>query len=194
MGCNHSKSTNPNGGDVLPPRIRPLLRQRIEEFRRRRNARGGEDGALSKKQLLKDVDNDYDRNSYNPSTDLANEISKENQTAIEKLSQVVPLPVSECGIERHDQDEDEDEDEEDKSRLIGPRSPSFKIYCIENEEKIEEVLCDTHEDDEETNQNNALQNKSLSIDSDASAASGNTANSNEVINYRVMLYMLSNDR
>ena len=43
-----------------------------------------------------------------------------------------------------DEDEDEDEDEEDDiQRLIGPSSPSFKIYCTEADKIKEEELHDS---------------------------------------------------
>lgn len=178
MGGNNSKLNQNGGGEVLPARIRPLLRQRIEEFRRRRNNNGvvtvtpqggGElEGAISKEQLLK---NDADRNSHSFAKNNGIEETQQQppKAAVEKLSKVVPLPVSECEKEKEkdfekkaeiiksvaagphpenkanakhgDDDEKENEDEEDDNetgRLIGPGSPSFKIYCIEAEKRKKE--------------------------------------------------------
>jgi hypothetical protein len=239
MGGNNSRLINPSGGDTLPAKFRPLFRQRIEEFRNRRNVRR-EEGAMSKKELLKDDDGNSNERSSN-----ANEIFEENQphkdekttacvVPVEKLSQVAPLPVYEYGNEKedeedgerkghkdHDQEkkdrdiekkiaavksallheenkhddeekeeEDEDEDEDDIGRLIGPGSPSFRIYCIEAEERKEQELCDTdtHEVseylDEKENQDIDVHRKSDSTDSDESVTSEseNADNSNEVIN------------
>ncbi|XP_011649820.1 probable DNA-directed RNA polymerase I subunit RPA43 isoform X1 [Cucumis sativus] len=53
MGCGNSK-LNP-GGELVPPRIRPLhVRNKLLELRKRKNGTHLRDGALSKKVLLKD--------------------------------------------------------------------------------------------------------------------------------------------
>jgi hypothetical protein len=242
MGGNNSRLINPSGGDTLPAKFRPLFRQRIEEFRNRRNVRK-EDGAMSKKELLKDDDGNSNERSSN-----ANEIFEETQprkdekttacvVPVEKLSQVAPLPVYEYGNEKEDEEEeeerkghknhdqekkdkdiekkiavvksalllednkhddeeeeddkeDEDEDEDDIGRLISPGSPSFRIYCIEAEERKERESfdTDTHEVseylDEKENQDIDVHHKSDSTDSDESVTSEseNADNSNEVIN------------
>ncbi|CAK8568085.1 unnamed protein product [Lathyrus sativus] len=245
MGGNNSKLINSNGGDVLPAKIRPLLGQKIEEFKKRRSNVQEEDTELSKKQLLKDNDG----TSHEQSSDQ-NEVSKETQlkkeqptvvraVAVEKLSQVVPLPVSGCGEkkekedeeqkeqkdhdgkidkdvetknakvkselsvqenihEKHDmedeereeeeEDEDEDEDKDDIGRRIGPGSPSFKIYCVESDEKKEQELNDTNAGNEQilekVDENTVVHNKSQSTDSDESeeaSESENVSNPNEVV-------------
>jgi len=234
MGSNNSRSVNPNGGDVLPARLRPLLRQRLEEFRKRRKAQGG-DGIVYKKELLKD---DAGNNDDRPTN--VNEVLQETQqheeektivhaVAVEKLSQVAPLPVSECGIEEEehkghkdhdlekckeiernvvevkiaaslqenkyeesnekhdDEDEEEEEDEDEIGRLVGPGSPSFRIYYIEATERKEQELRDTLVSDEQRGEKEdepiAVHYKPHSCESDESAtsASENTDNSNEVI-------------
>jgi hypothetical protein len=242
MGGNNSRSVNPNGEDVLPARLRPLLRQRIEEFRKRRNAR--RDDAVSKKELLKDdAGNNDDRSSnVNEVLEETRQHGEEKTTVhavtVEKLSQVAPLPVSECGIEeeehkgskdhnlekckeiernvaevkiaaslqenkyeesneKHDdedkkeeeeeEEEDEEEDENEIGRLIGPGSPSFRIYYIEATERKEQELRDTRVSDKQQGEKEdepiAVHYKSHSCESDESAtsASENTDNSNEVI-------------
>jgi hypothetical protein len=242
MGGNNSRSVNPNGEDVLPARLRPLLRQRIEEFRKRRNAR--RDDAVSKKELLKDdAGNNDDRSSnVNEVLEETRQHEEEKTTVhavtVEKLSQVAPLPVSECGIEeeehkgskdhnlekckeiernvaevkiaaslqenkyeesneKHDdedkkeeeeeEEEDEEEDENEIGRLIGPGSPSFRIYYIEATERKEQELRDTRVSDKQQGEKEdepiAVHYKSHSCESDESAtsASENTDNSNEVI-------------
>lgn len=228
MGGNNSRLINPNSGDALPAKIRPLLGQRIEEFRKRRNNVQGEDTDLSKKELLKDSNGSFDEKSSDK-----NEVSEETQSqkeqptviravAVEKLSQVVPLPVSECGnveekkekekeerngqIEtaevtiqeniyekrnaKHDEEEEEDDEEEEEEddigRRIGPGSPSFKIYCVESDEKKEQELNDTNAGREQIlekeDENIVVHNKSQSTDSDGSetSESENASNSNEV--------------
>ena len=241
MGGNSSRSANPSGGDVLPARIRPLLRQRIEEFRKRRNAQRG-DGAVSKKELLKDDAGNNDDRSSNVNEVLEETKQHEDEKttvhvmAVEKLSQVAPLPFSECGIEeeehkgckdhdlekckeiernvaevkiaaslqenkyeesneKHDdedkeeeeEEEDEEEDENEIGRLIGPGSPSFRIYYIEATERKEQELRDTRVSDEQQGEKEdepiAVHYKSHNCESDESAtsASENTDNSDEVI-------------
>ncbi|GAU38104.1 hypothetical protein TSUD_317910 [Trifolium subterraneum] len=221
MGGNNSRCVSQSGGDTLPAKFRPLLRQRIEEFRNRRNARR-EESAVSKKELLKDDDVYSNARSSN-----ANDILEETQphkdekttVPVEKLSQVAPLPVYENGNKKekeehkvhkdHDQekndkdiekkiaaiksallleenkhdneekqeDEDKDEDEDDIGRLLGPRSPSFRIYCIEAEERKEQELCDndinavSEYPDEKENQDIDVNRKSVSTNSDDSVTS-----------------------
>ncbi|PNY02673.1 hypothetical protein L195_g025991 [Trifolium pratense] len=226
MGGNNSRLINQSGsGDALPAKFRPLLRQRIEEFRNRRNARR-EESAMSKKELLKDDDRSSNARSSNANETLEEtRLHKDEKTTtcvlVEKLSQVAPLLVYESrngkeeeeeerkGHKDHvekkiaaiksalledenkhdDENEDEDENEDDIGRLIGPRSPSFRIYCIEAEERKEKELCDTDTHvvseypDEKENQDNDVHRKSLSTNSDESVTSEseNSDYSNEVV-------------
>ncbi|TKY73689.1 nucleolin protein [Spatholobus suberectus] len=179
--------------------------------------------------------------NYNGVDERKSQSSEENESRdnkgsinkrVEKLSKVVPLPVSEPETEEqrnelhndHDQekgkdvekkgevvevktekvksagsqleikleeanakhgssddeDEDDEEEEEDEDddiqsgRLIGPGSPSFKIYCIEVDNKKEEELC------ENENQTIAMLQKSPSANSVESSASP-SGNSNKIL-------------
>ncbi|KAH1112229.1 hypothetical protein GLYMA_04G199100v4 [Glycine max] len=232
MGGNNSR-LNGNGGEVLPARIR----NRWEELRKRKS---GEDGTLLKKELLNSdgVDEGNSQSSEENGSEHKRDSLNDAQQAkgVEKLSKVVPLPVSEPGNEEQrnelhneekgkdaekkgevvelktgkvqstaglqpeikheesnvkndssdddDEDEDEDEDEEDDiQRLIGPSSPSFKIYCTEADKIKEEELHDSKALGDE-NQTVALLQKSSStnsIDESSTSASGNTGNSNEIV-------------
>lgn len=122
MGGNNSRLINPNSGDVLPAKIRPLLGQRFEEFRKRRNNVQGEDNELSKKQLLKDNDGSSD-GKCSDQIDVSEETQpqKEQQAiihavAIDKLSQVVPLPGSEYENKKEKKEKEEE----------GPKGPIHK--------------------------------------------------------------------
>ena len=164
---------NPNGAEAFPARVRPLLIRRLEEFKKRRNIngdtlRGGggeEEDAISKKQLLKgDGGGAEEEEDKNTQSAHSHHEDDEPVVRVEKLSKVVPLPVSECGVgekkhkEHKDHDQEKvkdvkpqtenkledanakhDDDDYDEIRwLIGPGSPSFRIYCIEAEKKKEE--------------------------------------------------------
>ncbi|RDY04677.1 hypothetical protein CR513_11590, partial [Mucuna pruriens] len=158
MGGNNSRLRG-NGGEVLSARIR----HRMEEFRQRksRTPLRGED--TSNKQLYYDaVDGPNSQSSkeyYQNEDKKASSNYPKPPKRVEKLSKVVPFPISEPGIEEHrnelhnqqktkdvhnkgnagyDSGDDEDqydeakEDEEIESgRYIGPGSPSFRIYCNE---------------------------------------------------------------
>ncbi|KAK7282097.1 hypothetical protein RIF29_10636 [Crotalaria pallida] len=235
MGCNNSK-LNANGEEV-PSRIRPLLRRRIEELRKHRNESTiRREDALSKKKLLKDDANieEYDHSSQEDEINHHKVLPKENNNnsnnnnavRAQKLSKVVPLPVSGYGImeEQHnkhaqervvmknnveskprdefpcswpqhddvtkhhddldsddnndkddddDDEEDDDEDDDDENgRLLGPGSPSFRIY-------IEPVVI--IKEKERENQTNVIHRKSPSDDSCESAPSEHSGNSNEAV-------------
>ncbi|XP_058783211.1 uncharacterized protein LOC131657877 [Vicia villosa] len=145
MGGNNSRLINPNGGDVLPAKIRPLLGQRFEEFRKRRNNVQAEDNELSKKQLLKDNDGGSDGKCSDQ-----NEVSEETQpqkeqqtiihaVAIDKLSQVVPLPVSEC----------ENKEEKKEKKEEGPKGPIDKdVEKTTTEVNIGLSMQEKHDKDE----------------------------------------------
>ena len=170
---------NPNGAEAFPARVRPLLIRRLEEFKKRRNIngdtlRGGggeEEDAISKKQLLKGDGGGAEEEDKNTQSAHSHHEDDEPVVRVEKLSKVVPLPVSECGVgekkhkehkdhdqekvkdvkpqtenkhedvnAKHDDDDGggDDDDYDEIRRLIGPGSPSFRIYCIEAEKKKEE--------------------------------------------------------
>ncbi|XP_027360051.1 rRNA-processing protein EFG1-like [Abrus precatorius] len=126
MGTSNSKLNANGGGEVLPARIRPLLHRRVEELRKRKsgtNLRGGaaveeEEGTLSKKQLLKHDDENFQSFDENETenTRLAE--------SVEKLSKVVPLPVPECATQ-------EQRDELHSDRELGKK--------VEGELKTEKV-------------------------------------------------------
>lgn len=140
MGCNNSSL---NGdGEVLPVRLRPLLRQRMEEFRKRRSngvSLGvGEEGGLSKKQLLKD-DAAEDENSQSSDE---NEIEKKQNVlvrvvVVEKLSKVVPLPDFEC-MNDELQCRDHKDQEQEKVKDVA-KEVDIKKSVPEPEDKFEEV-------------------------------------------------------
>ncbi|CAI8599049.1 unnamed protein product [Vicia faba] len=162
MGGNNSRLINPNGGDALPAKIRPLLGQRFEEFRKRRSNVQGEDAELSKKQLLKDNDG----SSEGKCSDQ-NEVSEETQlqkeqpaiisaVAVEKVSQVVPLQVSECGNEEKEKEEEKghkdhdriiDKDVEKKRDEVSIQENLYEKVKTKHEEKEEES--DEEEEDED---------------------------------------------
>lgn len=59
MGCGNSK-LNPEG-ELIPPRIRPLLlRSKLSELRKRKNGTNLRDGTMSKKVLLTDGESEED--------------------------------------------------------------------------------------------------------------------------------------
>lgn len=100
MGIGNSKS-NAAEGERLPPKIRPMLVSRFEEFRKRRNG----ETTLSKKNLLNEED-DNSQSSHRTETEDKVSSSKEIEPpkeetverviTAEKLSRVVPVPNSEC--------------------------------------------------------------------------------------------------
>ncbi|KAJ7945662.1 Nuclear polyadenylated RNA-binding protein [Quillaja saponaria] len=116
MGCGNSR-LNPDG-EMVPARIRPLLKRRFEELRRRKNGVSlhGGDGTLSKKELLKDAVEDdessptqslheKDGNVTSLPKPKENGESKEETVVVmvrvpaEKSSKVVPVPDSESESE-----------------------------------------------------------------------------------------------
>ncbi|XP_020237035.1 uncharacterized protein LOC109816431 [Cajanus cajan] len=142
MGIGNSK-LNAAEGEVVPPKIRPMLVFKYEDFKKRTNAETN----LSKKKLLKEA-TEEDDNSL--------EIQPSEE---EKVSRVVPMANSECPIlkdnhplDQHnmnhavlsaeamedakgdDHDDNDHNDNNDDGRNICPGSPSFRIYCIDNEE------------------------------------------------------------
>ncbi|KAJ1417869.1 putative histone-lysine N-methyltransferase SETD1A [Sesbania bispinosa] len=181
MGGNNSK-TNASGGEVLPAKIHPILRQRIEEFRKRRN------GTLSKKELLKDdgvvavEDGNYQSFDENEFEETTKNQTMAHGATIENLSKVVPLPISECET-KESCNEHKDHDQEKRKMLkrrmglIGPGSPSFKIYCTESEEIKEEELSEE--------QTIVLHQKSPSADSDESTTSA-LENPNEAVEIKTI--------
>ncbi|CAL0305195.1 unnamed protein product [Lupinus luteus] len=169
MGCNNSK-LNASGELEVPPKIRPLLLRRIEELRKHKNGGGGEEeGAMSKMHLLNDdtivegqsFSEDENDNIVLPMGTQPNK--EQNMVHVDKLSKVVPLPVSEyeeqhnkhkdrsqekvkhvenngdVDLDNDDSDEDDEEEEveNNKGRILGRGSPSFKIY-IEPKKIIKE--------------------------------------------------------
>ncbi|XP_061360896.1 uncharacterized protein LOC133304850 [Gastrolobium bilobum] len=169
MGSNNSRLNGTSGGgaEVFPARIRPLLRRRIEELRNRKNV-----DTLSKQQLLKDESSSHENETEDKVETVVQVV------AVEKLSKVVPLPVSEeqsneLDDNDHDDENDDDDDDADDNetgRLIGDGSPSFRIYCIEANKRKEEQIYTMH-------------HRSHSADSieSASSASRKSLHSNEVV-------------
>ncbi|XP_019436380.1 PREDICTED: pre-mRNA-splicing factor CWC15-like [Lupinus angustifolius] len=107
------------------------------------------------------------------------EVHEENNT-IEKDKQEVDAKSD--NEKSDDEDNDDDDERDDNGRLVYPRSPSFRIYCIETESKKEE------EEKESKNESIGCKNESIvvqkklaSADSIHSAASRTSRNSNEVI-------------
>ncbi|CAL0325269.1 unnamed protein product [Lupinus luteus] len=70
-------------------------------------------------------------------------------------------------------DEDDDDESEEHGRLDYPRSPSFRIYCVETENRKEKK-------EESKNETIVVHKKSASADSIHSTASRISRNSNEV--------------
>ena len=110
MGGGNSK-LNAGEAVAVPVKIRPVLLRRFEELRKGRSAaRLQVEGTLSKKQLLKDAEEE-DSNSHSSNEtktedkvstkviQLAKEETGVQGIATEKLSRVVPLPNSECEVE-----------------------------------------------------------------------------------------------
>ncbi|KAK7291530.1 hypothetical protein RIF29_06752 [Crotalaria pallida] len=83
--------------------------------------------------------------------------------------------------DQSDEDEDEDDDddnhyENEQNGRVGPGSPSFRIYCIEADNRK-----DSKEDEESKNETIVVHKKSASADSIQSSTSRRSGNSNEVI-------------
>lgn len=147
MGSNNSR-LNGKGGEVLPARVR----SRVEELRRKTDRKelnfdGSVDGGNSQ--------GCEENKGLDSNKGSLNDIQQAKR--VEKISKVVPLLVSEPKenselynkekwreVEKKDekvksawlQDEEDDEDIE-SGRTIGPSSPSFKIYCREPNNKVE---------------------------------------------------------
>lgn len=141
-------------GEVVPARIRPLLRRRIEELRKHKNGASlGGEGTLSKKQLLKgdaaeeeedddDQSSNKDENKHKISSKETQHTAKEQSqqtlvrvVTVEKLSKVVPLPASEYGTEEqhnkhedHSQEKVKDVENKDKVDLVTDNEEC--AYCI----------------------------------------------------------------
>ncbi|KAL2347087.1 hypothetical protein Fmac_001087 [Flemingia macrophylla] len=118
MGGNNSRLHGNNEGEVMimPEKIQSLLRRRVEEFRGRRTLRKEQEQEASflKKQLF--------------NWDVGSEGST-NAKREENLSRVVPLPFEKSEVVDDEEEiEDNEDDEVESGRLIGPGSPSFRIY------------------------------------------------------------------
>lgn len=170
MGANNSRLPG-SGGEVLPAKIRPLLRRRVEELRRRRSGatmrrEKEEEATFSKKHIL-----NFDDESESST------IAKRGDS----LSKVVPLPVEKKDEvvdsdeeEEEEKEENEEDDEIESGRFIGPASPSFRIYCIQPENsKREAELCRSNALGDHENQTCVFQ-KSPSANSVESSASADT--------------------
>ncbi|KAK7358685.1 hypothetical protein VNO77_00623 [Canavalia gladiata] len=106
MGIGNSK-LNSGDGNAVPPKIRPVLTGRLEDFKKRRNG----EGALSKKQLLNETDEEDGISHSSQETETEDKVSskeikspKKEEMVVrstpttEKLSRVVPMPNVECEI------------------------------------------------------------------------------------------------
>lgn len=148
MGGNNSR--HGNGGEVLPVGIR----QRIEEWRKRRSGTTlqREEGTSSNKNLLDDgkSQSSEEKENGNNNKGSPNDTQQAKQGVDEKKDQFVELKTEKLKSIKikheevnakdgssDDDDEEEDDDIED-GRLIGPGSPSFKVYCKETKSKNEE--------------------------------------------------------
>ncbi|KAG2399348.1 hypothetical protein LR48_Vigan04g146100 [Vigna angularis] len=191
MGTNNSR-LNGKGGEVLPARVR----SRVEELRRKADRKelnfdGSVDGGKSQ---------DCEENKGGDSNvGSLNDIQQTKR--VEKISKVVPLPVSEPkqhselynevkGREGEKKDEkvksawlqsEEDDEDIESGRNIGPSSPSFKIYCREPKNKAE-IFPESQDlaDDENQLQKSPSENSFESF----GASVGNTENSNEIFNIK----------
>ncbi|KAF5744289.1 hypothetical protein HS088_TW08G00889 [Tripterygium wilfordii] len=110
MGCGASKAGN--GGEVVPARLRPLLRRQFEEIKTRNASAIKHKGAtLSKKQLLKDGEEGDDDDSHKsvsspedspvspplPEPEMTrNEIEEENVVDLPTPKSAKVAPEPEC--------------------------------------------------------------------------------------------------
>ncbi|KAE9601368.1 hypothetical protein Lalb_Chr13g0297091 [Lupinus albus] len=85
-----------------------------------------------------------------------------------------------CDNENSDDEDDDDDENEECGRVAYPRSPSFRIYCIETENKKHVEEGSTNETIASKNESIVVHKKSASADSIHSAASKTSRNSNEV--------------
>ncbi|OIW19923.1 hypothetical protein TanjilG_30837 [Lupinus angustifolius] len=150
MGCNNSRLNA--SGEEVPPKIRPLLLRRIEELRKHNNGGGGEEeGAISKMHLLND-DTIIEAQSFSEDENNNMVLPKgiqltreQNMVHVDKLSKVVPLPVSEYGSE----------DQHNKRK--DPRHE--KVKHVENDVEVDFHDGDNDDSDEDDEEEEVENNK-----------------------------------
>ncbi|KAA8540649.1 hypothetical protein F0562_024432 [Nyssa sinensis] len=156
MGCGGSRLDAE--GEVIPARLRPLLRRRIEDIRRRTHGVSLRGGTPSKKILLVDG-SDEDDNSQSDLEDNAGKAGgsstddsltpkhwKENvdkATNGDLSKEGSPKATNNTDEKTRDKvatredvgtetEEGRDEDDDDEGGEIGPGSPSFRVFFIDN--------------------------------------------------------------
>lgn len=145
MGCGGSK-LDPED-EAVPPRLRPLLRRRLEEIKKRRQATALKGDALSRKELLKNEVEDDDHSAVQSLPDNNETKSSSSRDGSIRSAKVAPAP-EECQEEAVNWVDVEGEDEEGNGedgrlsnvdgRRIAPGSPSFRVYCVEMSESDKE--------------------------------------------------------
>ncbi|TXG54428.1 hypothetical protein EZV62_019684 [Acer yangbiense] len=156
MGCGGSKM-NPER-EAVASKFPPRLRHRFEEIKRRRNAAAMK-GTLSKKELLKEGDASHDSaDDKSPSPSSSSEESL-------RAARIAPEPESvsikeeddnkaaleeENIVEKEGQGKQESEEEERFGNVgfgyVCPGSPSFRVYCAEALEPINNDIVTDKED------------------------------------------------
>ncbi|XP_022135204.1 uncharacterized protein LOC111007223 isoform X2 [Momordica charantia] len=154
MGCGNSRLIP--DGESIPARIRPLMRLRFSDLRRRKNGSNLETGTLSKKVLLKDHEDNstsmhvIDKKSVSFSSysspsgstkpaPAPAHINKQDNKDDEDYSPI-PIPLSSNNAIKEDLHEDhnkksgEDHIEDTARSIICPGSPSFRVYFVEEED------------------------------------------------------------
>ncbi|KAK3183203.1 hypothetical protein Dsin_030489 [Dipteronia sinensis] len=145
MGCGGSRM-NPER-EAVASKFPPRFRHRFEEIKRRRNAAAMK-GTLSKKELLKEGDASHDSaDDKSPSPSSPEESLRAAKIAPEPEPESIKeeddnnVALEEENIvEKDGQDEQESEEEERFGNIgvgyVCPGSPSFRVYCAEALEPI----------------------------------------------------------
>lgn len=148
MGCNNSK-LDPQG-EAVPAKIRPLLRRRIEEIRRRRNAITFKVGNLSKKKLLKDGAEEDDQSDHSSPPSVQDNNESKSISSLEGSigsSKVAPEPVSDISSkefaevtnqEKSTKEDNKDNDEEKREKVAEPVVILEEVMVVELEEGEDE--------------------------------------------------------
>ncbi|KAF1893434.1 hypothetical protein Lal_00001909 [Lupinus albus] len=157
MGCNNSRLNA--SAEEVPPKIRPLLLRRIEELRRFKNGGEEAEGALSKMHLLNydtivEAQSFHEEENNNKVLPMGTQpTKKQNMVLVDKLSKVVPLPVSEYGTE--DQHNKHKDPRQEKVKHVENNGDvEFQRGWPRTENKNDDFHDDSDEDDEEEVENN----------------------------------------
>lgn len=158
MGCGGSK-LDPED-EAVPPRLRPLLRRRLEEIKKRRQTTTLKGDAISRKELLKNEVEDDDHSPVHSLPDNNETKSSSSRDGSIRSAKVAPAP-EECqeeAVNWVDVEGEDDEGDGEDGRRIAPGSPSFRVYCVESSESDKEDF----KDDDSSNKKSQTDDGSVS--------------------------------